>query len=767
MPKITTGEIYDMTTLGNRVFIAGTFTSIQNQRPGHTETYAQAGLASYNLDTGLVDAAFTPNFAGEEVDSVATSPDGKLYAAGTFSTVNGVTRKGLVRLDPLTGAPVSGFVADTDARATEVVASNTTVYVGGRFTKVNGVARGSLAAVDATTGQVDGGFVNNITQGVGVNGAIGVQRLVLTHDMKKLIVVHTGLQVNGQDRAGVAIIDTVTKQLTAWHSHLWEDNLEFVGGIQRAYGAAIAPDDSYFVVTSGSGGDRPPINDTAVAFPLTGGDDVQPLWIARCFDSVYSVAISEKAVYIGGHFAWNESPTANDPWPGQADIGYGTGQGISAYALGDQVVGREHLGALDPATGKALEWAPASDSFEGNKAMLVTSRGLITGGDAVTQGGANVGRIAEFDFDQVPAPNGVETAITAPIMGRVQNATHAFDITGTASTTTGTVNRVEMSIQDRGSRQYLQNDLTTWGATKDVLTPTLDHPGYGLDRLDAARHGPGQREDGGDRQDGLVHQHLRPEPGHEEVRDLQPRRRTADGRLHRPGGRHGPDEDVHRHRHDRRRQGRRLDHAVDPQRLQQVPPGRRHRRLGVQLLHLPARRPGCHEHDLAEGDHRPRRGPLASAGARQRHRRQQLAGHQRPRLDRVGDRAGTRRLDHLTEHGDPADGSADLHRPPGSADHLHRLGDRRRHHQEHRHRAGEQLHAGVPHHRRQLRSQQRPEHLPADEQRQPEDRQLDLHDAVQPDAGQLPVRGAGDRQRQHHHAVDPLGRRLVHRPGDR
>ena len=303
MPKITTGEIYDMTTLGNRVFVAGTFTSIQNQRPGHTETYAQAGLASYNLDTGLVDASFTPNFAGEEVDSVATSPDGKLYAAGTFSTVNGITRKGLVRLDPLTGAPVTGFVADTDARSTEVVASNTTVYVGGRFTKVNGVARKSLAAVDATTGQVDGGFVNDITQGVGVNGAIGVQRLVLTHDMKKLIVVHTGLQVNGQDRAGVAIIDTVTKQLLPWHSHLWEDNLEFVGGIQRAYGAAIAPDDSYFVVTSGSGGDRPPINDTAMAFPLTGGDDVQPLWISRCFDSVYSVAISEKAVYIGGHFA--------------------------------------------------------------------------------------------------------------------------------------------------------------------------------------------------------------------------------------------------------------------------------------------------------------------------------------------------------------------------------------------------------------------------------------------------------------------------------
>jgi large repetitive protein len=363
---------------------------------------------------------------------------------------------------------VAGFTADTDARSTEVVASNTTVYVGGRFTKVNGVSRASLAAVDAATGQVVGSFVNNITHGVGVNGAIGVQRLVLTHDMKKLIVVHTGLQINGQDRGGVAIIDTVNNQLLPWHSHLWEDNLEFVGGIQRAYGAAISPDDSYFVVTSGSGGDRPPINDTAVAFNLTGGEDVQPLWISRCFDSVYSVAISEKAVYIGGHFAWNESPTANDPWPGQADIGYGTGQGLSAYALGDQVVGREHLGALDPATGKALEWAPASDSFEGNKAMLVTSRGLITGGDAVAQGGASVGRIAQFDFSQVPAPNGVDTAITEPIMGRVENAGHSFDLKGTASATPAAgVTRVDVTVQNAGG-QYLQDNLTTWGATNTI-----------------------------------------------------------------------------------------------------------------------------------------------------------------------------------------------------------------------------------------------------------------------------------------------------------
>jgi hypothetical protein len=476
MPKISDGEIYDIEIVGKRVFIAGTFTKIQNQRTDNTATYTQPGLASYNMDTGLVDPAFTPVFGSGGVESVEASPDGtKLYVAGGFSTVNGVARKGLVRLDPATGATVAAFTASTDARATEVAATNTTVYVGGAFTKVNNVARRSLAAVDATTGAVDTGFTNDVTLGIGTNGGLTVQRLLLTHDLTRLLVVHTGKKVAGQDRIGIALISTATKTLLPWRTRLWDDNLQYVGGVQRIYGAAISPDDSYFVVTSGSGGDHPPISDTAVAYSMNGDDNMQPKWISRAFDSVYSVAISEKAVYLGGHFTWNESNTAPDPWPGQDDVGYGNGQGLSGYGLGDAVVGRAHLSALNPADGKALEWNPGSNSFEGNKAMEVTSRGLFTGGDAATQGGYNVGRIAFFDFsNQVPS-NGVETTITEPIAGRVVGAAKPFNIKGTA-TATGGVNRVQVELLNLTTKTYLQDDLKTWGAWNAIDT-TLETPG--------------------------------------------------------------------------------------------------------------------------------------------------------------------------------------------------------------------------------------------------------------------------------------------------
>jgi PKD repeat protein len=466
-PKITNGEVFDMAVIGSRIFVAGSFTSITAT---NGTVISQPSLVAYNYSTGAVDTTFRPTFDGS-VTSVEASPDGtKLFVGGTFNTVSGVTSRKVASLNLTTGVPVSTFkvTGATNNPVSALAATNSTVYVGGRFTMINGVNRGSLAAMDAATGVVDPAFNLPITGGIGVNGGLTVQALKLTHDDKKLLVVHTGRQVAGQDRYGAALIDTTTKTLLPWETNLWQDNLPFVGGIQRAYAADISPDDSYFVVTSGSGGDRPPINDTAVAFPINGGADTQPLWVSRSFDSVYSVAITEDAVYLGGHFQWEESPTSPQPWPGLDNVGYGTGQGLSGYGLGDAVVRRDHLGALDPATGTAMEWDPGSNSFQGNKAMLATPRGIFAAGDAAYQGGKNVGHVAFFDFNNDPKPSAVDTTITSPIEGHVVSAGVPFTITGTATSST-TVSKVQVEIINRNTKQYLQDDLTTWGKSNTIL----------------------------------------------------------------------------------------------------------------------------------------------------------------------------------------------------------------------------------------------------------------------------------------------------------
>ena len=483
MPRITSGEIFDLEYIGNRVFVVGTFTSIRNNTATDTTNYAQPRIAAFNLTTGLVDTGFRPTFDGS-VNDVEASPDGtKLYVAGSFNAVNGVAKRKFASINPTTGATVTGFTANGDSLGTELEATNTTVYLGGKFTRINGAFHRGLAAVNATTGALIGSttgnpagtWINDVTGGIGPDGALNLQELLLTPDQSKLIVVHTGRQIAGQDRYGIGIIDTGTGLLLPWRTRLWEDNLSRVGGIQRIYAGDVAPNGEYFVVGSGSGGDRPPINDTAVALPIAGDDFVQPLWVSRLFDSVYSIAISEVGVYVGGHFSWMESPTARVPWPGLDNQGYGTGQGLSGYGLGDEVVRRDHIGVISPTDGTGLEWSPMSNSFEGNKAMIVHPRGVITGGDATTQGGQNVGRVAVYDFASTPATGANETTITNPIEGRVEEAGLPLTIDGTATATSG-INRVQVEIIDRDSGQYLQDDGVTWG-TANSFKAVVTNPG--------------------------------------------------------------------------------------------------------------------------------------------------------------------------------------------------------------------------------------------------------------------------------------------------
>ena len=63
-PRISSGEIWDIEVVPqlNRVFIAGGFTSLANTVTP-TTTINQPYLASYNLNTGLIDTNFRPTSA--------------------------------------------------------------------------------------------------------------------------------------------------------------------------------------------------------------------------------------------------------------------------------------------------------------------------------------------------------------------------------------------------------------------------------------------------------------------------------------------------------------------------------------------------------------------------------------------------------------------------------------------------------------------------------------------------------------------------------
>jgi uncharacterized delta-60 repeat protein len=97
---------------------------------------------------GSLDSTFNPGTgANDHIFSVATQPDGKILLAGMFSTINGITRNRIARLnadgsldttfDPVTG-PTSG---NYNRVHSVVVQSDGKILAGGDFTVFNGITR--------------------------------------------------------------------------------------------------------------------------------------------------------------------------------------------------------------------------------------------------------------------------------------------------------------------------------------------------------------------------------------------------------------------------------------------------------------------------------------------------------------------------------------------------------------------------------------------------------------------------------------------------
>ena len=210
----------------------------------------------------------------------------------------------------------------------------------------------------------------------------------ITPDQSTLVVVHTGRQVAGQTRYGVAMIDIATGQL------LPVANPPVGGqpGFRRWHPACLRHGHlprRHLLRRHQRVGWRPPA-DQRHRRQAPHRRCRQRRSRTGCREPSTRSTPSRSPKRPSTSVATSAGSSPRPPatrGPGLDDQGYGTGQGLSGYGLGDDVVRRDHIGAIDLALGKALEFNPGSNSFEGNKAMLVTPRGLITGGDATTQGG--------------------------------------------------------------------------------------------------------------------------------------------------------------------------------------------------------------------------------------------------------------------------------------------------------------------------------------------------------------------------------------------
>ena len=368
-PNISDGRVLSIAQVGSKVIMGGTFTKVVK---GAT-TFTRNSIVAINATTGAVDTAFAPTINGT-VETVLAGPNNTVYVGGTFSTVNGTNTRNLAKLSTATGAKVSGYTSlPVNGAVQDLELLGNRLYVAGTFTTYNAVPHGGLAALDATTGAVDEFMGIDVTEhhnfnGSGANAPVGANKLSLSPDGSRLVAIGNFRKADGLSRDQVAQI--LLGGATAAVDPNWQ-TLRFVPACARnAFDSYVrdvdfSPDGSYFAIVTTGGPNPGTLCDTATRWNVADtGQAVEPKWINDTGgDTLFSVAVTGPAIYVGGHQRWLNNAGGRD----RAVAG---------------AVARPGLGALDPANGVPFSWNPGRQPRGvGAFALYATPAGLWVGMD--------------------------------------------------------------------------------------------------------------------------------------------------------------------------------------------------------------------------------------------------------------------------------------------------------------------------------------------------------------------------------------------------
>src|SRR5690349_4560885 len=376
-PHVLDGTVWALALVGDTVVVGGSFTKVTDS--SRRQTYARKNVFAYGLRDGAV-RSFAPTVDGA-VYALAGGPSDTVYLGGAFKTVNGTAQRGLARVSVADGERITTFGGQInwgDVRALEVAGSR--LYAGGTFSAINGVARAGLARMNPVSGAVDTGFDTRLS-------APGLSRTRVEHfdispDGTRLVAIGALLKVGSVDRTQIAMFDVsgTAATLMSWYTDAYK--AECMKGFDTYLRQVkFSPDGRYFVVAATGRASSPTkLCDSAARFETAGTGRHDPTWVQRTGgDSLYAVAVTGAAVYVGGHQRYLDNPYGSD-----------------AKGPGPGAVSRVGIGAVSPTTGKALAWNPTRTRGVGVRAFLVTPGGLIVGSDTEQLGKEYHGRIGMF-----------------------------------------------------------------------------------------------------------------------------------------------------------------------------------------------------------------------------------------------------------------------------------------------------------------------------------------------------------------------------------
>ncbi|WP_033344507.1 delta-60 repeat domain-containing protein [Catenuloplanes japonicus] len=372
-PHIKDGTVWSAVVVGDTAVVSGNFTSVTDS--AGRRTYPRRHIFAFGLRDGVV-RDFAPEVDGP-VYAVAAGADGSIYLGGAFKTVNGTATRGLGKVSLATGRNVAGFRAAInwgDVRTLGLAGGR--LYAGGTFSAINGVPRTALARMNPATGTVDAGFDAKLS-------APGKERTRVEHfdispDGRKMVAVGVILRAGVKDRAQLVMLDIAGSSavVSDWYTDSFKPACR--DGFQTYMRQVkFSPDGSYFVVvTTGRENHRQKLCDTASRWETGGTGRHLPTWRNHTGgDSLYAVAVTGSAVYVGGHQRWMNNPDGHE-------------------SAGPGAVKREGIAALDTRTGRALPFNPGRDRGVGVRSFVSTSAGLLVGSDTTRIGGEYHGRIS-------------------------------------------------------------------------------------------------------------------------------------------------------------------------------------------------------------------------------------------------------------------------------------------------------------------------------------------------------------------------------------
>ena len=474
LPATVSGHVNAYAVVGDRVFVGGDFTQVR--LPDGT-IVDQAYIYAFDINSGAFDTNFRP-VLNNEVESLVARVDGTgLYAGGRFTR----WEEGPVRNFPLRVASLDAagnlnrdFATSASAIVRTLEQVGDDLYIGGDFREVSGQPIVGIARVDADTGVVDNGFDLGLADSINDGQFVRVIEANPTAD--ELFVLHYVDQVLGESREAVFKLDisTPTPVLSGWNLP-WVAQADSPGRAcwRQLRDLAISPDGA-FIVIGGQGADRPPNCDSVLRYETAGEGLVNFTWSARMYSSVFSLAVSDVAVYVGGHFCGaprlgavyeggltsNSELTANVCFVNDIDH-LSNPHNIDT----ENAVFRNQVAALDPTTARALEWDPGSNNDLGVFDLTVIDRGLLAGHDGDRFSTFQVGASGFFDFGAPADTEAPTLSVTDPAAGSVASSLTA--INGVASDNRA-IESLIVRLFNRTEQLWVQADGTLGTARVDL-----------------------------------------------------------------------------------------------------------------------------------------------------------------------------------------------------------------------------------------------------------------------------------------------------------